>query len=304
MKAGLVLSGGGAKGAYQIGVESYLRLHQGFEWESLFGVSVGALNGAMLASESYSELYDFWMNISPKEVMSGNKFWGITKAFFGGDSIFNNEPLLKNIKRMVDPRKFKKEFTFGSVDLQSGRYKTRIVDARTEWTKEDVDLYHRELLASSTIPIIWKPIHVSDKYPSQVDGGLRNMTPIGSVLGSDIDCVVVILLNPIDLGITKKFNNLVDISKRTLEILTHEVFLNDLIKFETVNDAVKQAEEHGYEYKRSNGEPYKHVKSLIIHPSDSLGDSFKFTAENSKKLFIRGFEDAKKSFEQWERDNV
>ena len=51
MKA-LVLSGGGSKGSYQIGVWKALRkLH--IKFDIVTGTSVGALNGALVAQKNY-----------------------------------------------------------------------------------------------------------------------------------------------------------------------------------------------------------------------------------------------------------
>jgi NTE family protein len=49
MKVGLVLSGGGAKGAYQVGVMKALR-ELGTQIDAISGASIGALNGGILAS--------------------------------------------------------------------------------------------------------------------------------------------------------------------------------------------------------------------------------------------------------------
>ena len=47
-KVALVLSGGGAKGAFQFTAEKYAREVKGYHWDVIAGVSVGALNGSML----------------------------------------------------------------------------------------------------------------------------------------------------------------------------------------------------------------------------------------------------------------
>ena len=43
-KIALVLSGGGAKGAFQFMAEKYAREVKGYHWDVIAGVSVGALN--------------------------------------------------------------------------------------------------------------------------------------------------------------------------------------------------------------------------------------------------------------------
>ena len=47
-KVALVLSGGGAKGAFQLTAEKYAREVKGYRWDVIAGDSVGALNGSML----------------------------------------------------------------------------------------------------------------------------------------------------------------------------------------------------------------------------------------------------------------
>ena len=49
---GLILAGGGAKGAYQIGAWRALR-ELGITFEAIAGVSIGAINGALIAQGDY-----------------------------------------------------------------------------------------------------------------------------------------------------------------------------------------------------------------------------------------------------------
>ena len=45
----LVMSGGGARGAFELGVLDYLIRDKGLDFQVITGVSVGALNAAMFA---------------------------------------------------------------------------------------------------------------------------------------------------------------------------------------------------------------------------------------------------------------
>lgn len=51
--ATLVLSGGGSKGAFQVGAERVRRQEFGFQSERIFGVSLGALNATLLALKRF-----------------------------------------------------------------------------------------------------------------------------------------------------------------------------------------------------------------------------------------------------------
>ncbi|HDY7459574.1 TPA: patatin-like phospholipase family protein [Vibrio vulnificus] len=77
MKAGLVLSGGGAMGAYQVGVIKALA-EQGIQLQAVSGASIGALNGAIIASESttqaaYQKLESLWRLLGESNPLKLNK---------------------------------------------------------------------------------------------------------------------------------------------------------------------------------------------------------------------------------------
>ncbi|MBQ3955018.1 MAG: patatin-like phospholipase family protein, partial [Clostridia bacterium] len=59
----LALEGGGAKGAYQIGVWRALR-QAGIRIAAVAGSSVGSLNGAMIAMGNLEKAEELWKNIS------------------------------------------------------------------------------------------------------------------------------------------------------------------------------------------------------------------------------------------------
>lgn len=64
---GLILAGGGAKGAYQIGAWRALR-ELGITFEAIAGVSIGAINGALIAQGDYDRAVELWSSV---EVKSG-----------------------------------------------------------------------------------------------------------------------------------------------------------------------------------------------------------------------------------------
>ena len=63
MKRAIVLSGGGGKGSYQIGVWKALKkLHK--KYDVVTGTSVGALNGAYMVQNDFQKAMDTWKNIN------------------------------------------------------------------------------------------------------------------------------------------------------------------------------------------------------------------------------------------------
>ena len=78
-KVGLVLSGGGAKGAYQVGVLRYMA-EIGMNVDAVSGASIGALNGAVIASarninEASEHLDSLWKNLADESPLRVNKLF-------------------------------------------------------------------------------------------------------------------------------------------------------------------------------------------------------------------------------------
>jgi NTE family protein len=65
---GLCLSGGGAKGAYQIGCWRAF-LEMGLDFEAVAGSSVGALNAAFICQGDYGRAEHFWSHVSSEQVL-------------------------------------------------------------------------------------------------------------------------------------------------------------------------------------------------------------------------------------------
>ncbi|NLL82519.1 MAG: patatin-like phospholipase family protein [Tissierellia bacterium] len=68
---GLVLEGGGARGAYHIGAYKAIK-EEGIEIGGIAGTSVGAINGAMIVQGDYELAYELWQEISFPMVISTN----------------------------------------------------------------------------------------------------------------------------------------------------------------------------------------------------------------------------------------
>ena len=63
---GLILAGGGAKGAYQIGAWRAMR-ELGVQIEAIAGVSIGAINGALIAQGDFESTLELWNNVEVKD---------------------------------------------------------------------------------------------------------------------------------------------------------------------------------------------------------------------------------------------
>lgn len=71
MKYGLVLSGGGARGAYQVGAIKAL-LELGFKFDIVTGTSVGAINALLLTANKFEELLKIWKQVDYSTIIDHN----------------------------------------------------------------------------------------------------------------------------------------------------------------------------------------------------------------------------------------
>ena len=68
MKVGIAFSGGGLRGAYQVGCYKAF-LDCGINVNGFVGTSIGSFNAAMCASNRFYELYNFWYNESTGSIL-------------------------------------------------------------------------------------------------------------------------------------------------------------------------------------------------------------------------------------------
>jgi NTE family protein len=286
-KTALILSGGGAKGAFQCAVEKYAREEKGYHWDIIAGVSVGALNGVMLAMEKYDRLFEIWNTISNEQVYTGGfNAWSFIKILLGAKSFYGNDPLRQLLLKEFEPQKIKYDLRIGCVSLVTGEY--------VEF-KPDFPQLAEAVLASTVMPIIWTPVDVSPQYPSMVDGGVRNISPIGDVLDSDPDEIVIINCSPeAENPLPGSPPNLLKIGTRTLDILVNEVFTSDMRTFAMINALVQEAAAQGVTlHHPSSGRPLKYYKCKIVEPSAPLGDTLDFSQPTVQRSIQAGFQRAK-----------
>jgi len=296
-KTALVLSGGGAKGAFQVGAEKYAREVKGYHWDIIAGVSVGALNGAMLAMEKYTRLLEIWNTISNDQVYTGGlNLISLVRLLFGRRSFYGNEPLQRMLSQEFEPEKMRADLRVGAVSLISGEY--------VEFRADDPQL-ERAVLASTVMPIIWEPVSLSDQYPEMVDGGVRNISPIGDVLDADPDEVVIINCSPQTFDPLRKApKDVVKVGLRTLDILLNELFQSDLREFVRINHLVQEAAAQGVTLHHPvSGQPLKYYECKVIEPLAPLGDTLDFSQQAVQASLQAGVERARQVLNGVKRNN-
>jgi len=311
----IVLSGGGAKGAFQVGALDYLIRDRGIDPEVLVGVSTGTLNAVMLAQgegsgglrRQLAALKAVWYGIRDNDDIYYTRFGGVVGLLFAADSVYSNKPLWALIRDHVDPALLAasgRVLRVGVVELMSGRFV--IVDGGDPRLLEMVR-------ASASIPVLFNPVDVgAGRY---VDGGVRDVTPLGAAFTAlaeleadrddrEQDTIYVILASPLDarrLTSAGQLDNGVEILRRSIDLLTNEVYRNDLRLAETVNDAVRYqerlraaAQEAGFEVPA--GFPFATHRAadlVLIKPEVEHMGSLEFDPTKIRRAFRDGRAKAK-----------
>jgi NTE family protein len=144
------------------------------------------------------------------------------------------------------------------------------------------------------MPVIWTPVDVSSQYPAMVDGGVRNLSPVGDVLDADPDEIVIINCGaqvPDPLAVPP--GNVVQIGQRSLDLLINELFVGDMREFLNINRLVQEAAAHGVTLHSPSGRPLKYYECKVIEPISALGDTLDFSQPSIQASLAAGEERAR-----------
>ncbi len=184
-KYGLVLDGGGARGAYQIGAWKALK-EAGVKISAVAGTSVGALNGALICMDDLEKAEKIWSEMEFSRVMSVDDDW--MRQFFQGEQklgdilaelgrVFRDggvdaAPLRKLIHENVDEEKIRgcgKEFFIVTFSLTDMKELELSVSDIPEGRLEDFLLASAYLVGFKN-----EPMEDGKRY---IDGGIFNNVP-------------------------------------------------------------------------------------------------------------------------------
>jgi NTE family protein len=281
-KIALILSGGGARGAFQVGAEMYARQVKGYHWDIIAGVSVGAMNGAMLSMHRFNRLLEIWQNITDAQVYRGGfNLPSIVKLIFGSKSFYSNQPLQEMMRHEFEAGQIIDDLHVGAVSLITGEY--------VQFTKDFLEL-PAAILASASIPVIWPPVDISPDHLAMVDGGVRNINPVGDVLDLEPDEIVIINCSRQRPPLApQSADTVLSIGMRALDIMQNEIFINDVKEFLSINALVKEAADQGVVlHHQRTGRPLKYYPCTVIEPDIELGETLDFSQSSVQAALRAG----------------
>lgn len=228
VRTGLVLPGGGARGAFQVGVLKAIAemMPPGSvnPFPVLSGTSAGAINSVVLASKArrfrvaVAELEAVWGNFRVNEVfrsdgltmLKSSLHW-LSSIVLGGylvgmpKSLLDNAPLRELLRRDIRFSRIQDAIDSGllhAVAVTAAGYgsarSTTFFQGdleTTPWSRKrrigirhEMDLDH--LMASIAVPMIFPPVRIGGEYFG--DGAMRQATPLSPAIHLGADRILVI----------------------------------------------------------------------------------------------------------------
>lgn len=237
MRIGLVLSGGGGKGAYELGVWLALEKLGLTPYIKVFsGTSIGGINAALFAQGDLDAAFGMWQEVTIDKLIPVSKLKLLRKGIgvaIGGKVIqinkkYLNQKLMEGsvskagaieiINKYVDLDKVKKNEHVCYVAC------TEVPQLEAKYfrvTDYPVDLGKEMIIASACLPHIYECAEVLGK--KYVDGGIVDNTPIKPVYKEECDVIIVVSLSR-STCINRKVYSKVPI----IEIIPRQVIGNTL----------------------------------------------------------------------------
>ena len=303
-KLGLVLPGGGARGAYQVGVLKAISNIQGSIEKSPFdvisGTSAGAINASMICSEidnfhkSILKLENIWGNFSTNQIYRTEKLFMLRQSFHwlvtlitGGvltknpRSLLDNQPLRDLLKDAVDFKSINRNICSGVLDaliVTAASYEQKqsvsFFTANTSvdnWhkvgrssRKTEINVDH--LMASVALPLIFPAVRIDGEYYG--DGAMRQETPLSPAIRLGATNLLIISTeSPKDNDINpseKDYPNFSEIGGYILDGFFSGSLYSDLERLDRINQIISLSNNQKVQ---TNTKEMKHINYLVISPS-------------------------------------
>lgn len=303
-KKALVLGGGGARAAYQVGVlkaivQFYPRNH-GIPFKIICGTSAGAINGTSIATHAscfhlgVRKLEWVWRHFNTHKIYRSS-FSGVLShlakmALMGlqdekinpdAGSLFDNEPLRELLNQLINFARIDRNISNGALhalSIDTSCYNSsrsvsffqanRDID---EWVRsrrggQRTHLNTEHLLASSAIPLVFPSIKLNRGYYG--DGSVHQLAPLSCPIHLGAEKIMVINLESPHKQIHQELEHhpkTATIAGHLLDTIFSDTLNSDLERLQRVNGTLKLIPEEARQQA-----PLKTIDTLVIKPSEDL----------------------------------
>ena len=184
---GLVLAGGGGKGAYQLGVLKALK-EKGLldEVTAISGASIGAVNAMLYAQENIDIMYKAWEEIDMLTLFDVE-----LEMLLNNRPYFSRSEMLSLMEKFIDYDlvKYGKYKIYNSICKINNDGSAPIAEYRC-LNDLDIENIKKVLLASTALPVIYEAVEIDGAHYR--DGGICDNEPIKPLYDAGIREFIVI----------------------------------------------------------------------------------------------------------------
>ena len=317
MKNAIVLSGGSVKGCFQVGAFKAI-IESGFIPDTIYGTSVGSLNGAFIANEAAQTFknngqtpltLNDWLNIAkalenywlsnirkPYDVaMQRSKVGDIIHiAFNTFDGLSDTEPINDKIDDILGGSNF--------TDLQLFANKTQfnVVVASVDFVTSEITFkspsdmnFIGYVKGSMAIPVAMPPSLLNNMV--LFDGGTRAVAPYGQAINDGAANIIGVMCQSDELDPASGFDakNLMDLVERTQDIIVNQNVKNDKKFIDIINGILNEVKLKGYTLNALSN--YKLISHKSIQPDTQLLiDITDFNSTDISNGILQGYNIAKR----------
>lgn len=306
VKTALVLSGGGAKGAYQVGVIEEL-LKKGIKIDLITGSSIGAFNGALLAefinknmssTEIEKNFNQIWKKIRYFLKINWQGFLENILTPLDFPSLFTNKILERLVEKYISADRHFYDYT----DCQLSITGTNLSNYEMETFDFNSNIHvNKAILASMAYPGALPAVNIKGDY--YIDGGVLNNAPLKEAILWGATSIYVVFLTPLSTisgpdhpqENKDKFSAL-DVIGNLIDLATDKLMYGDLKTAGKINSLIKllnnyrkQLPDDFFEeicqlYNLKSEDEKKIIKTVTIAPDNFLKPPGVMGFSNSEAL--------------------
>ncbi|MGL5379436.1 patatin-like phospholipase family protein [Clostridium sp.] len=285
MKIGLVLSGGGGKGAYELGVWRALKELNIDKYIEVFsGSSIGAFNAVLFAEDNIDQAENLWKEITMEQLAPVSKRILIQKGIelaIGWKCInFAKKYMAQSLESGIVTKDGARGVVNKYLNIKEVKRRekicyaacTELPDFKARYFKindHEEEVGKEIIIASSSLPRIYVCTEILGK--KYIDGGVSDNTPIKPVYDEGCDIIIVVLLSK-EASINRALypnTHIIEISPNNL----NESTINGTLNLDQISK------------ERRISEGYKDTKNLLL-PIIKLGEFKKELELREKNLTL------------------
>lgn len=288
-KKAIVLSGGGAKGAYEAGVLKYIIEKWGLKFDIVVGTSAGALNSFLYSSldNSFSnetngkKMEQPWKDVKFKDVLKipfddyvlgkfntifdNRQLSGFVNKYFNQE-IQNSNIKNGNIESLIVTTG---EVTSATAHVWYVSNNPNVKVSSERWTAHKLDTLNIDhAIASGAIPCVFRAVALADEKGRKLwhnDGGVIMNTPISPAIQAGAEKILIIYLGNPDQKPVQEIPNIFQVLAGTAFTILYNHLKEDIIRANTINYLLDKLGQNNFEN-------YRKIFLKVVRPEINLDE--------------------------------